>query len=1130
MYALRETLEKNDRRRGAFISWRRLAILSILVIVVLAGILIANRLRGSHADRGTRALIEAFSKQRLIEPRLSGGLKCGRFNASSNDSPDVYAEKFERAQELISDALAKNEPGAELAYGRLLVSKGEKLPEAQKYLDRVVEMSPGSSEAHNDLGVCLFQTGKIEDAVVEFEAALENRTQMPEALFNRALCYQRLLLKDAARADFERLVSVEHDNLWLNEIKERLDEVSAPLVAPQSLPQITAAFDNAVAQNDISTARELADQNSETLIRHAIWSLSVRQLKAAVEGNQREAGLALSGLDLLGDVLIQSRANSLVADVAEYLRQLPPEKRQSELDLITGYVETIKKFQSNQSGDWLGAFQRLRKQFRDRGNQVLEALSGFQAANYCYSVKRFSESITLLKEVLPLAEQHQWPYSQATILSLLALQTSRLGQESLAIKYFRQAFSLCNQSPQLESQILQYMSVPYWRLGDLATAWEYLRDSTRLYLENRQQQRLFANLAHNYSEMADVYRLRDKHALSLLYGREALAYSLRAMDLKYAAEFSSFIALEHARLQQFDEAGDELKHAFEYLDRVEPGSERDFTETKVLTNAGEVAVRGGDVSRGLGYYEKAYALTSRSEGNTLARIDVLRSRATAHISSGEGEKARSDLLGTIGLIERYWSEIATSDQRSHFLDASHTVFDQLISLDSTVLARPSEAFEMSEQARARALLEEIGQDNRQKTQRDLSGPLDPTYDERSLKKARPLKLDEVQSYVDDDSLVLQYSVTSKGTYLFLIAHSEFKLVESPATTEILDRLVRDYISDLRRLADGDYINEKARVLYDYLISPVKEDIRRKAHLCIVPDKTLHFLPFAALVDRSHNSYLIETPGLTLTYAPSASVLAKCISEDRSSRSVRPEKILAVGNPLVDSRYFPNLPPLVDAENEAKQTANLYAPGSVVLIGEQATEPKVRQSISDCDVAHLALHCLVEEGSPWLSALVLAGARPTEGQSPQVEGTGPRSTSTNTSSRDAASSALPQEPKANSNDGVLYLNELYGLRLPHTRLVILSACQSGLGQYYKGEGIVSLVRPFLASGVPTVVASLWPVDSRATSELMIAFHTRRKLNNRKTGEALHDAQLKLIQSEQFRHPLYWAPFIVVGANN
>src|SRR5262252_8057777 len=114
MYATRETLEKKDRRRGAFITWGRVALLSVLVIVSLAGILIANRLHGSDVERGTRALSEAFSKQRLIEPRLSGGLKCGRFDATTNASTTIDSDKFARAQELISDAFARNDPGAEL--------------------------------------------------------------------------------------------------------------------------------------------------------------------------------------------------------------------------------------------------------------------------------------------------------------------------------------------------------------------------------------------------------------------------------------------------------------------------------------------------------------------------------------------------------------------------------------------------------------------------------------------------------------------------------------------------------------------------------------------------------------------------------------------------------------------------------------------------------------------------------------------------------------------------------------------------------------------------------------------------------------------------------------------------------
>jgi len=114
--------------------------------------------------------------------------------------------------------------------------------------------------------------------------------------------------------------------------------------------------------------------------------------------------------------------------------------------------------------------------------------------------------------------------------------------------------------------------------------------------------------------------------------------------------------------------------------------------------------------------------------------------------------------------------------------------------------------------------------------------------------------------------------------------------------------------------------------------------------------------------------------------------------------------------------------------------------------------------------------------------------------------------------------------------LLFLRELYGIRLPDTKLVVLSACQSGLGRYYRGEGIVSLIRPFLSSGVPTVVASLWPVNSEATADLMIEFHRERTLDHMQTAGALRAAQVEMIRSKLHQHPFYWAPFTLVGASS
>ena len=437
---------------------------------------------------------------------------------------------------------------------------------------------------------------------------------------------------------------------------------------------------------------------------------------------------------------------------------------------------------------------------------------------------------------------------------------------------------------------------------------------------------------------------------------------------------------------------------------------------------------------------------------------------------------------------------------------------------------------MSERSRARALLEEIshGAEDQLRVASPTSVP-----SSRPSASIPPLSLLEVKLSLPGELIVLEYSVTASGTYLFLVSSSGLKFAKSLATTETLDRLTREYIAALRNTRPIEEVNNIARELYDYLIRPVERDIGVNTQVCIVPDKSLHFLPFAGLVDGA-GQYLVETR--RLSYAPSASVLIRCIKEDERSLVGDRERILAIGNPDFNRSLFPNLPSLIDAENEATQSAKFYAASSsVTLLGAQATEPKVLAAIKECEVAHLALHCLVSESSPWLAALVLAGQ--SQNESARVSGKdavarrGSNSEAFNQpgpQGSGALRNASPQQHEADPNDGLLYFSELYGLRLRHTKLVVLSACQSGLGQYYRGEGMVSLVRPLLAAGVPTVVASLWPVDSQATGELMIEFHKQRKESRLLAADALRRAQLDLARSHM--HPYYWAPFIVVGSGS
>lgn len=994
------------------------------------------------------------------------------------------------------DGVAKGESRAELAYARLLLSGGEKLPEALKYLRRDLASAPESAPVHNDMGVCLFLQGKLENAIDEFEAALKQKPDMSEALFNRALCYEQLLLRDAASTEYSRVLTIEREPGWVGEINDRQKRMSSPLAPQKKETEIVAAFDAAVASADIVEAKRIAYESFEVIWKHATDDIPIEHLNAAAEGNNDLAARTLSELELIGRLFIEAKRDSTIADLASYLRKLPDKERLNELRLVNRYLEAEKLVSAKKYSEAQAVFERLGKLFEDRDNSVFQDLSFHFVASCLYASGHLTYSVSLLRKGLTIIERHTWPYRRALVYLQLAAAHSRFGQDSLAISYCEQAIEHCPGMPLLEAKTRQYIGNSNWHLGDLESSLAQLRQSTSLYLASVPTQ---YELAYNYLQLGDIYRLRGNHSLALLNARQAMTFLNKLNDNNRVAQASSFIAVEHARLGESDQAEKELRQAFDYLEKAEQG-QRAYTEPLVLARAGEIAALRGDAERAIGSYEKAEKLVEKSE-EKITLIRVLRGKCEAYTQVNEFDKARLVLEKAIDLIESYRAGIADSADRSAFLDASQSVFDQLILLNIGALGRRAEAFDFSEQSRARTLLDVSSSQNKDRKvkpantaqQHDVIG-----LDMR--KQGKPLRLAQVQAALPDDLRLLTYSVTRQRTYLFLVTRSGFEVAESPATTETIDRLVQEYLSGLKNKVALEDLSAQATKLYEYLIEPVEGQLSDGKTLCIVPDKALHFLPFAALVDRS-GEYLIKS--YRPTYAPSASVLARCIEEARVKGASIDEGILAVGNPLFDHDAFPTLANLEAAEHEASESAASY-PKSVILKGADATEDQVRAALKGCDVAHLAVHCLVEEKSPWLAALVLT-------------------------KRGVGGQRLGSDRKSSPDDGMLYLNEVYEISLPRTRLVVLSACQSGLGQYYRGEGIVSLIHPFLALRVPTVVASLWSVDSRATAELMIQFHRERKANNIGAGDALQAAQIRMIRSADYQHPYYWAPFVSVGAN-
>ena len=271
-----------------------------------------------------------------------------------------------------------------------------------------------------------------------------------------------------------------------------------------------------------------------------------------------------------------------------------------------------------------------------------------------------------------------------------------------------------------------------------------------------------------------------------------------------------------------------------------------------------------------------------------------------------------------------------------------------------------------------------------------------------------------------------------------------------------------------------------------MIAPVKEKIDAGKEIFIIPDKILFKLPFDALFS---GKYLIED--YRISYAPSANVFLFCSKKAKELGAKTSEHLLSIGNPAFNRAAYQNtLQTLPAAKQEAIEIARLYEnEKSSVFTEQDATKQRFKENLKTADIVHFAGHYVVDDREPLLSALVLAG-----------------------------------EEKAESD---LANYEIISEKHPQLRLIVLSACQTGVEKYYHGEGMIGASRTFLATGVPLVVASQWAVDSDASKDLMVRFHHLRTIDRLPTAEALRRAQIEMLRSEKYQQPYYWAAFASIG---
>jgi CHAT domain-containing protein/predicted negative regulator of RcsB-dependent stress response len=426
----------------------------------------------------------------------------------------------------------------------------------------------------------------------------------------------------------------------------------------------------------------------------------------------------------------------------------------------------------------------------------------------------------------------------------------------------------------------------------------------------------------------------------------------------------------------------------------------------------------------------------------------------------------------------------------------------------------------------------------------------------ALTRAKPLTLAEVQRQVLDDSTVLlEYSLGTHQSYLFAATRDGLTLHRLPSR-ERIERLVIELRQQLipaglRRAIAG--INTEstrgltlgspstapanvaayataAHALYGMIVAPAASSLGDRRVL-VVAEGALNYVPFESLVKNTQGvdyaalSYLVKTN--EIVYAPSASVVAEV--RRQAKRDARGSGMLVVADPVFDAADLRlqgssqsavrarasvhrmalssaladvtnvktgnlKLTRLDGTRSEAEEIAKLAraSGGQADLwLDFEANEANLHaRKLDGYRVLHFATHGLLDAERPQFTGLAFS----------LVGQTGA--------------------------DGFLRVDEVFNLRLG-SPLVMLSACETGLGRERRGEGVIGLTRAFMYAGAPTVGVSLWSVGDKSTAALMPEFYRRLLAGREGAPAAMRASQLAMIAGKTYSAPFYWSPFVIVG---
>jgi len=733
------------------------------------------------------------------------------------------------------------------------------------------------------------------------------------------------------------------------------------------------------------------------------------------------------------------------------------------------------------------------------------------------------QALAHLQRALALAEQAGMRQEQGSWLQGMGNVQVAAGRYDQGLESHREALTIYRQdgaNPMLLDG-LHDMGQLLLSLGDPGSAERFFSEAIELSREMDSPRGTMINQL----ALGDLqYRHRRLEAAAALFA-VVLEQARQSGTRQLEARALISLATVHGEQQLQESARTESGQALEIARQIQALP----LECEALLSLAEIDRMDGLQADALGRYQAAAEIAEELADPDLQwRIDY--GRALAQVASGELNAAIDSLERAVRHIESVRSRLREDRFRTGYLQDKQKVYVELVRLQLE-LGQTGAAFSTAERLRTWAFAEQTGQDDRsswteaqraaetsmRERVRQLQRLLDeegslPLPEQRQRAVAtysRELLLVEsqYQAFLDDvlasgaggarsappgheltrtalgkHEALIEYVVGPGHVMMFVLRPGGIKAQAVPASRRDLHarlELLRDLLQD----SGNERWTLPAAKLAEVLTEPARLEgwLEGVEHIYLVPHGMLNYLPFALLPFGPDTDAGLLIERFSVSYLPTAAALNGGYDEVAGPRS-----ILALAPARSRLRHAPQ---------EADALANLFKPHATSLTGTAATETAFREQAAGFQLLHLATHGYFNKLNPLLSGLELEADE--------------------------------------SHDGLLEVHEILGLKL-NAELVTLSACQTGMGSGFfteipAGDEFVGMTRAFLQAGSASVLATLWEVNDRSTVDLMENFYTRLEDLGADGDKAvaLANAQRALRASEQYKHPYFWAPFVLVG---